>query len=266
MNEPRELPSEADIAALLDRSLQECWSAFAGFPKDDQSRSSMAARAISLYRQTDVSMAARANVYAEPIDYAISALRDIADGYALLANRWTAEEQVVVPLPVEPLLEWLIRAHGVDDWAARFGYDLQVEMAAPSYEAWSREQAAAPDLPGDLPSAFGTIIDAYDTVLVMRETQEGRDQLLTEEYRDAACREIWSSRAWATWGRMRGGDHTAPLTAAMILIAQGFFVQCWATSENEVFPTRRYLRELLRNSSAAESLAKHRVSIPSWLT
>jgi hypothetical protein len=231
-------------------------------PSDGREQQNMARRAVRLYEATSLTLALREHDYAGPVDYAVSALRDLADGYALLANEWTHEERALLPLPIPELVGWLIKSQDVDEWASRSGQRLPSLPA--SYEAWAAAHAALDvAAPGDLASAFGTVIAAYETVSQLGPSD--RLVMSTPEYRNAASREIWSARVWSTWTHVSSQEVTRPITAAMLLIAQGFFVQCWSDASDQLFPSRSLLRALF-DESAFNWLSDAGSAAPVWLS
>lgn len=219
------------------------WDEFVRVEREAAPRHASAAIALNLYGQSAPLMEARVRARAHPIDYAVSVLRDIADGYALLANHWTRAERVVLPLPERSRISCVLDENGVWDWAQELGIAIPIANRA-RRDTTEARAPRPPEFRETIAEALTAMLSAYEVMARIdeydRPTAPG-----TREYRDAACREIWNARAWMSWRRLHGRNDLRPITALMIVLAQGFFCQCWTEAPTPLFPSVDYVRAVL---------------------
>jgi hypothetical protein len=194
-------------------------------------------------------------------------IRQIADGYALLARRWSKSWRAKLSLPSSLLLEFAIQRFGIAEWAAEQGHPLHVsdstelaEELLQSDHEWS--ETSDPDLA----SAFIASVRHYEMLAVLCDSPSGRAALHLPELKSFASVEINEARQFAAW-TWQQEEEAAGVAAARIFIAQAYFVAAHDTvpTSNDIFPSREILREMLGQTDAYAWLEHHDIELPESL-
>ncbi len=268
--------TEAELAAAFTQAFEsgDCWRWFAA-DSEEPARGLMVDRALELYRLTEQWLTPGED---RPIaaQAAASWLRDIADGYAMLACSWSAADRDSLPLPrrAEDQRAELIRRFGIDEWAAELGHPLapsepaeavgKAEAGEQPLEPASAEpvESARRFLPHFLSAAFN-----YELLAVLCDSPSGREVLKNEDFRLYSSREISHARKWTRWlwPCQEDGSEAA---LASVLIAEGWFIASWGTASSSasLFPSRSILRQLLGEDDTQKWLLDQEVQLPPWLT
>jgi tetratricopeptide (TPR) repeat protein len=253
----RQDPSEERLAAAFAAVFNsgECWSWFS-----DQTTNPpvdlMAERALELYHLTEPFLAQSPDRWDFVVQFAMGALRDIADGYAMLTRSWSVSDRAALPLPEEAEQQrgQLIERFGIADWAAESGHPL--ESSASAHAADNAEGDAdrleeqrterEESTPSFLRHVQAAVFN-YTLLAVLCDSQRGRELLNTNEgLRLRAPQLIRNARTWLRW-LGPNQEETAGLSMGWLLIAQGWFLATRDAiqSSAELFPSRRTLRDLV---------------------
>jgi len=260
---------ERTVAALLASSLRdrEWWDALEADDAGVERREEAARRAAALYRATAPLIPPRLEVdEAEPFDHAIGCLREIADTWAMRSIAWTDEERDALGVPTHRAIQLFVRLHDVDAWARGMGYALDLGDPNIPEEVWSDRREESDVSPADLARRCVDALATYEQVLGLRESEEGRELLQSEDFRRATCSEIAQGRAWVVWTRGHLASEVEPVALVMLAVAQGsFLLGCTPDDKAEVFPTLEYLRMLLAKTDANDWLLEQGAELPDWL-
>src|SRR5207248_2413382 len=149
-------------------------------------------------------------------------LRQVADGFALLARDWPASHRERLPLPTLPLVDHMIRMAGLDDWAADRGHPIGAQDTSESaVELLDEQREAIGRLPevGGVAEVFAGAVWRYEILELLRASPSGRLAL----GRDGLAKEspwwIWHARQRAAFTMQQTPD-AAGLSLAMMLIAE----------------------------------------------
>jgi hypothetical protein len=262
---PDESAATPSVATLLAQMLgaDEWWTNFAAQPDDDDWRDVMAAHALDLYRQTATHMRARIDVagHPEPIDSAVEVLREMADACALLSYPWTPTELANLRVPNRVAIEQAVRSEGLDDWVTGLGYILELRTSGGIGKWWP--PAGGQEADAGLAERFAEAVHLNGVVLEARATSNGWDVLRAEMFRRGACRHVAVARSWLLWARRRGSAEAVHVAYATLLMSQMFFVASRdADFVEELFPSQKFLRELLSASGGGRWLRGHGVKPP----
>jgi hypothetical protein len=264
----REHVEEKEVAALLAELYHgDCWIEFATSGDDPSSLAEMARKALELYRQTTAWLEAEAGAWETPALGAVTLIRHIADGYALLARKWSEAWRAKLSLPSSLLLEFIVQRFGIAEWAAEQGHPLQLpestELAEDLIQS-QHERTEGWDL--DLASAFIASVRHYEMLAVLCDSPSGRAALQIPELKRFASARIDNARQFAGWAWQQQ-EEAAGAAAARIFIAQAYFVATHdnVPTSNDIFPSRATLREILASSDAYAWLEKQNVELPDWL-
>jgi hypothetical protein len=265
---PDESAATPSVATLLAQMLgaDEWWANFASEPDDDDWRDVMAAHALDLYRQTATHMRARIDVAAhpEPIDGAVEVLREIADACALLSYPWTPTERANLRVPNRVAIEQAVRSHGLDEWVTGLGYILELRTSGGIGKWWP--PAGGQESEAELAQRFAEAAHLNGVVVAARATPLGWDVLRAEMFRRGACRHVAIARSWLLWARRRSSPEAVHVAYATLLMSQKFFVASRdADFVEELFPSQRFLRELLGASGGARWLKGYDIKLPTGL-
>jgi tetratricopeptide (TPR) repeat protein len=246
----------------------ECWRIFDP-PHRDAPQEELAARAVKLYRLTEHWVS---DDHAElAVQAAAGFVRDIADGYALLACDWSDEELARLPLPerAEALRAGLIRRFGIDEWLAERGYAGVISESAeeevddlPTGEQDSDEHR---DDASVFWQFFLSTLHVYGLRLALCDSSTGREVLGNDNLRSLACGHLSVARRWVRW---LGPEHElAPAATISLLIVQGFFLTSYGEprSSEEIFPGKDLLREVLDDEDLHSRLEDENGALPAWL-
>jgi hypothetical protein len=227
----------------------------------------MESTALGLYRQTAAWLQAGPADLDTPALGAVVVVRQIADGYALLANSWGEASRAPLSLPSSLLLGFGMQRAGIAEWAAEHGHPLELsddpELAEALVEG-ERDQSKAWDL--DLAAAFVASLHHYEMLALLCDSPSGRAALHIPELKGFAAGQINDARQSAGW-TWHHAEEAAGVAAARIFIAQAYFVATRETvsSSDDIFPSRETLGAVLRQSDAYAWLERQDVELPQWL-
>jgi hypothetical protein len=263
--------SEAAIASVLRAAMgdSEFWALLPCVSSAEETGRYFAERAVSLYQRTSPLLERRLFARVQPSDYAIGALREIADAAAMLSHPWTENERLTLGVPDRNLIESAIRAFGVDSWAQSHGQTLaMLTSESTSLPPESNEYRAW--INGPRADEFAAIVvqalETYAKVLPLRETNYGRALATSEAFRVAAIKGIGIARAWLLWSRRQEGTEPQSLAEAFLLTTQATFITSTEFGDTVLFPSRQWLSELLYESGALDWLQARTERVPNWLS
>jgi tetratricopeptide (TPR) repeat protein len=266
---PSASPNEDELARTFTELLVEgeCWRFFDP-PRRDASQEEMAERAVKLYRLTEHWVSNDGGELA--VQAAAGFVRDIADGYALLAGRWSAAELARLPLPerAQARRAGLIRRFGIDEWLAEHGCAGVFEAAEEdAYDLPTRERDGGQQS-DDAPAFwqfFLTTLHIYGLRLALCDSATGREILSNDNLRSLACGRLSLARRWVRW---LGPEHElAPAAMVSLLVAEGFFLTSYGDprSSEAIFPSKHLLREVLDDEDLRNQLEDENGALPAWL-
>jgi hypothetical protein len=209
----RERSSEAELAARLAAEHHgECWATFAAGVVDE----GYAGRALDLYGFTAPWLSGGAPNAAEG---AAELLRHIGDGYALLSHPVAVDP---LPLPIKTFSDVVVRALGIDAWAAGLGHPLQIDVAEAEYQLEHREEPESADRdPGaDLEAALDTAARRFELLEVLADSPTGRTALQSDGFRGFAVERLAEARAWSYWVR---DPEEGEAVQRLVLLAEAWF-------------------------------------------
>ncbi len=252
----------AKTAEVLEQG--ECWRWFEG--REDAPGEQMRDRALELYRLTAPWLVRRAE---HPGRGAASAaalmLRDVADGYALLAGYPSASDRGELPLPrrAEDERARVIRMFGIDAWAAGLGHPLSLPDAGwvPAQRPAGRSLADAPDFSRGLLEA---LFD-YELLGLMCDSVSGRRALENRNFVVYAAWQVSRSRGWIRSFGPRGEG--VSFGTAWLFVAEAYFVAAGGevASSAELMPSTSMLRTIVREDDGYPWLQEQDVKLPLWL-
>ncbi len=264
--------SEAALAAALADTVNDdqCWAVFAGSVAISSPEA--AQRACLLFRLSDPWVLSGAP---EPVEAAAALVRVIADGYALLAGRWSSAERASLPLPGRAELERheLLHQRGVAEWSREHGHPLSLTMRENEAVGAQQPSTAAAGLSWDRPaeaSLTRNIIKClylYELADVLSQSQHGREAL---RYKLFAAVSIEYLKFAMNWGRSvnaeAASDGGLAVAVACLQIAEGFFTitHCQSGSTAIVSPRKERLLGLLHEAGGYDWLTGLGVSLPAW--
>jgi tetratricopeptide (TPR) repeat protein len=268
---------EAELAAAFANVFDgnNCWPWFV-VSRGEPSGALMAERALELYRLTEPWLAADLDGWTGAPEVAAGLLRDVADGYAMLARPWSTADRDALPLPerAEPQRAHLIRRSGLDEWAAELGYPISVrelvadaEDVQPDEELLEQQKAEPIESATRFVRSFVILAYSYDLLVALCDSPSGREIIRNDNFRLYACHQISEARKWIR--RLRSRSEEAPGAAfAGLFIAQGFFVASHqgVSSSATLFPSARLLRGLVRDDETCMWFLDSDANAPRWLT
>jgi tetratricopeptide (TPR) repeat protein len=265
---PRSEPlAEEEIAALLAELYRgDCWMEFATSGDDPSSLAVMESKALALYQRT-AAWLAQTEAWDAPALGAVTLIRQIADGCALLARRWSKSWRAKLSLPSSLLLEFAMQRFGIAEWAVEQGHPLQLSDSTElAEELIQSEHERGETSDPDLASAFIASVRHYEMLAVLCDSPSGPAALHIPELKSFASARINDARQSAGWVWQQE-EEAAGVAAARIFIAQAYFVATHDTvpTSNDIFPSRENLREMLRQTAAYAWLENHDVELPEWL-
>jgi hypothetical protein len=261
------LPEEEIAVLLTELCNGDCWMEFATAGDDPSSLAAMESKALTLYRQTAAWLGSDTEAWNTPALGAVTLIRQIADGYALLARRWSKSWRARLSLPSSLLLEFAMRQFGIAEWAAEQGHPLRLSDSADlAEELIQSEHERSESWNPDLATAFIASVSHYEMLADLCDSPSGRRAMHIPELRSFASGRINDARQFAGWAWQQQED-AAGAAAARIFIAQAYFVATHDTmsSSQDIFPSREMLREMLRQTDAYAWLEDHDVELPEWL-
>lgn len=268
---------EAELAAAFANVFDgdDCWRWF-GARCERPADALMTERALELYRLTEPWLVADVDEWTGAPQVAAGLLRDVADGYAMLARPWTTTDRDALPLPerAEAQRAQLIRSLRLDEWAAELGYPISVgELTGDAEdveldEALLEQQNAEPLESATRFARFCLILAySYDLLVAYCDSSSGREIIRNKNFRLYASHQISEARKWIR--RLRSGTDEAPSAAfASLFIAQGFFVASHrgVASSASLFPSARLLRGLAQNDETYARFLDSEATLPRWLS
>jgi tetratricopeptide (TPR) repeat protein len=252
----------------------DCWR---WFDASDQRipTAEMAKRAIELYRLSEPWALADEGSSGLAAQAAAGMLRDIADGYAMLARPLSRKKRDALPLPQRRDDERtaLIRRYGIDEWAAELGWrlDLPEVRGGTEHEEYRAERpsgssADLTDSPNEfvrffLASAFG-----YELLTMLCDSHSGREALRNDYFTDYGSYRIAEARRWVRRLTSQVPDAAGAAIAAL-LMAQTLFraSQLTESPDDMLVPSMSALRDLLREDDTYNWLLREDVELPAWL-
>ena len=278
---PADAASEASLAAAFADFFNggDCWRWFEA--RDEQPAPElMAHRATELYRLIEPWLLAGEEMETGLAALAAAAgLRLVADGYAMLARRWSATERDALPLPqrAESQHERVVRRLRIDEWAAGHGHPLALRepaaneaQADPGDEPLDQGGSAAADFASrDFVRFFLTVVYTYDLLVVLCDSPTGRQAMHSDYLRQYAIRQIADATRWIRWLiPLRELEDEGGAVVFGMLIAEAFFlVSCGAVSSSAtLYPGVRIMRDNLREAGICDWLVEQGARLPQWLT
>jgi tetratricopeptide (TPR) repeat protein len=264
---------EAQIAArLAELWNSEPWIEFVTASDDDETLASMAGRALDIYRETSGWLSGLMPSYISdahdgPAVGAVLLLRQFADGYALLARRWSQSARAQLSLPSQLLMESAMREADVPEWAEEHGHPLVLsereELGEDLVEDMRRE---GEKLEPAIATTFLVYVRLYELLEVLCDSPTGHAAMQTRELKSSACQRLAESRSSAGWVWTCLEDAIGVGTA-QLQIAEAYFVATHGAvaTSRELFPSREVLRDVLDELDAHEWLETQEIQLPSWL-
>lgn len=266
------------IAAALAETWAECWDDFERGGGDDP-----AARAVSVYALTTRALNDQPQD-ASPRRSAVMAVRELADGYALVSHEWSETDLGAldwpqwpgVPLPTRAQVEWRFRETGIVEWCERLGRRLELAVPFDEVEQVATQVLAAAEAHDDrradgIVRTLGESLAAYRGMRLGLVDASVRAGVLErrESLRHDACRHLALTRKWAAWVLERMGFQATLVMTVLWLLSQSTFVAAAAADEDALerieLPSEAVIAWLLRQEDTERWLAQHGAEIPDWL-
>ncbi len=265
--------SERKLAGAVAQIINDgqCWAVFEG--EQTITRADATQRAMQLYR---VSEPWAFSEFGAPgaVDMAAGIVREVADGYALLALPRSESERSVLPVPKLSGLERDRALHefGVDDWSREHGHPINLRTSDPDDPAVPKTATGA-DRPGwdDVEESFvhGVIRAIFEIEIadILSRSRGGRQALHDKLFTALAISNLSLARRWLQ--QLAPLGETDPRVGLMIVFqmaARGLFVTSHDASDDAtpgLIPTDR-LRDLLHETDGYEWLADHDIPLPGW--
>jgi hypothetical protein len=206
--------SEEELAAQLAAEHHgECWATFAA----GIASAGYAGRALDLYRFTTPWLPGDER---SPAPGAAELLRQIGDGYAMLSH---PVDTSPLPLPLKVFAEVVMRALGIDAWAAALGHPLELDVAEADYQLEHHHDPGTDDRDpdADLAGAVDTAARQYELLEVLCDSATGRTALQSEGFRRFAVERLVAGHTWSFWVRTAEEGKAAQ---TLVLTAQAWFV------------------------------------------
>jgi len=157
-----------------------------------------------------------------------------------------------------------VRTDGLDEWVAGLGYILELRTSGGIGKWWP--SATGHESDADLAERFAEAAHLNGVVLEARATPHGWDVLRAEMFRRGACRHVAVARSWLLWARRRSSPEAVHVAYATLLMSQMFFVASRdADFVEELFPSQKFVRELLASSGGGRWLKGHGIKLPTGL-
>ncbi len=268
-----EIPSERDLAGALSGVINEdeCWRVFDSpvqIPRDAATRHAMQLYGVSEPWAVPVEPGSEL-----PTMVAAAIVRDIADGYALLAESRSQSDRKTLPLPRRAEFERLrlISDFGVDTWASGHGQPLRSPDGAAYVEPLIDEPKFSDESEWEFVEASFTVtvlkvMFVFEFADILARWASGRAVLNDKVFRALCADYLSTARRWRRQLLSHGAhDERAAIMLICQLIAQALFV----ASHNELqaaaaeLPVDR-LRELLHESGGYSWLRARDVPLPPW--
>jgi hypothetical protein len=206
--------TEAELAARLAAEHHgQCWTTFATGVVDE----GFAGRALDLYAFSAPWLGLKDE---DAAGGAAELLRQIGDGYALLSQ---PIEPTPLPLPLKVFAEVVMRALGIDAWAAALGHPLELDVAEADYQLEHHQEPGTDDRDpdADLPGAVDAAARRHELLVVLCDSPTGRTVLQSEGFRRFAVERLAEARAWSYWVRL---PEEGTAAQQLVLMAEAWFV------------------------------------------
>ena len=262
---PSCVPEERLAACLGELYRSHWWEAYRINDPDAATRQAFAERAVVIYTVTSAWLSDPEAEWLGPAAGAVGAMRQIADGYALLAIRWIAGVRSRLPFPDKEAVSSALADLGVQRWAAQYGHhvDLFDQSGDQANVGIGQPVVEADD--EMISGAFAASLCRYELLRTLCASYRGRRVLQTDNLRRLAGVYLAQARFAARWGWIHRPTASG-VTAAQVLIAEGYFVATHGalTPVAEVFPNQSTLSKVL-TAEDRTWLRDLRVEIPNWL-
>ena len=268
-----EVRSEPSLAAAVAEIVNdgECWAVFEG--EKTVTTAVAAGHAMRLYRVSEP-WALDEGKSPGPVDMATATVRDVADGYALLAVPRSDSERSDLSVPKRGEIErgQALRTFGVDEWSLRQGHPLKLPIPDPGNQA-AQTPATSAELPGweHVQESFvrGAVRMLFEIELVdiLSRSAGGREALNGRLFTAMASNDLALTRRWLQQLAPLGPtDARAGVTIVFHLFAQGLFVTSHDGPEHAThgLATAARLRDLLKETGGHDWLVAHDVPLPAW--
>jgi hypothetical protein len=209
---PLERPGEEELAARLAAEHDgECWATFAAGAVDP----GFAGRALDLYAFSAPWLDGDG-----PAAGAAELLRQTGDGYALLSHPVAITP---LPLPLKAFAEVVMRALGIDAWAAALAHPLELDVEEADYQLAHHQDPGTDDRdPGaDLDGAVDVAARRHEVLEVLCDSPTGRTVLQSDGFKAFAVERIAEARGWSYWVRTPEEGQAAQ---RLVLMAEAWFV------------------------------------------
>ncbi len=190
----------------------ECWQTFAAGAVSE----AFAGRALDLYLASTPWLPDDN----DPAEGAAELLRLIGDGYAMLSH---PVDTSPLPLPLKVFAEVVMRALGIDAWAAALGHPLELDAAEADYQLEHHQEPDTDDRDpdADLAGAVDAAARQFELLEVLCDSPTGRTALQSEAFRRFAVEQIVAGHAWSYWVRT---DEEGKAAQRLVRIAEAWFV------------------------------------------
>jgi tetratricopeptide (TPR) repeat protein len=269
--------SESSLAGAVAGMINdgECWSWFEAAGQTLPS-AAMAERAVELYRLCEPWAGPEHDASSIAIHAAAAIVRDVADGYALLAGEWAPADRAKLPLPKRAesqRAEFLLEL-GIDKWAAEHGHPLTVSEARGDIETNDSDQLSGSGshfdqqfAPEHLVRYFLNMAYTYELLGVLFDSVTGRKVLKRKSFRKLASSQLLSGRKWLrrlTPTRLEESG----VAAVGLFVAEGLFLASYEeiSASGMLFPPMSALRGVLRDSGGYDWLVTREAPMPVWVT
>ena len=203
--------TEEELAAQLAAEHHgECWTTFAAGVVD----AGFAGRALDLYRFTTPWLPGEDR---SPTAGAAELLRQVGDGYAMLS---VPVDRQPLPLPMKPFGDIVMRALGIDAWAAALGHPLELDAAEADYQLEHPEPAPR-DEDADFAAAIETAERRFELLEVLCDSPTGRTALGSEAFQRFAVERLVAGRAWSFWVRT---PEEGAAVQRLVLMGEAWFI------------------------------------------
>lgn len=266
-------PSESALAAALAEVVneEECWAVFEGHKRLPSTEA--AARACRLYGVSDPwALPGAADT---PAHAASTIVRAVADGYALLAGRWSPAERSSLPLPQRALVgrHQVMGQPGLAEWATAHGHRLALhesDRGVPPAETRSPRSTRRPNVDAVSADLIRNIIKClylYELARVLGDSEPGLEALHHKLFRAISISYLRAALEWIRSLEIQeASDGRIGVAITCWLIAEGVFAITHDQTGSFVPlpPPEAPLRELLHNTGGYAWLRDRGVSLPAW--
>jgi hypothetical protein len=267
-----EVVSEALLAQAVAEIVNDgrCWAVFDGV--ETIATAVATERAVKLYRISEPWAFSDIGPPG-PVDMAAALVREVADGYALLAGPQGSSDTSDLPLPKQAGIQRdrLLHTSDVDQWAREHGYPLV--LRTPDFDDDAEPTlVAAAERPGweNAEESFvrGIMRSLVEIELVdiLNQSLGGREALRDKLFSALASKELSTARQWLQQLAPLGeSDPRVGMTIGFQVFARGLFVASHASEdEHSGLPSTARLRQLLHETGGYDWLVSRQVPLPAW--